>query len=96
MSKDTIAALFHVSGRVQGVAYRAYTLERALAIGVRGYARNLADGRVEVLACGTPSALKELGEWLYEGSPSSRVERVTRSEIDPTECDAYPSFSIAG
>ena len=95
MSADTVAARFHVSGRVQGVAFRAYTLERALALGLRGYVRNLADGRVEVLACGAAGAVKDLGGWLYEGSPSSRVERVVCGEVDPAECDAYRSFTVA-
>ena len=95
MSADTIAARFHVSGRVQGVAFRAYTLERALALGLRGYARNLADGRVEVLACGSAGAVKDLGEWLYEGSPSSRVERVVRGEVDPTDCEEFTTFRVA-
>jgi len=94
MSAD-VAARFHVSGRVQGVAYRAYTLERALALGLRGYVRNLADGRVEVLARGDAESVNELGEWLYEGSPSSRVERVERRDAAPAECDGYRSFTVA-
>jgi acylphosphatase len=95
MSADTIAARFHVSGRVQGVAFRAYTLERALALGLRGYVRNLPDGRVEVLAYGATGAVREIAEWLYEGSPSSRVERVVRAEVDPAECEELTAFRVA-
>jgi acylphosphatase len=65
-----------VSGRVQGVFYRASTAERARALGVTGYAKNLADGRVEVLACGEEAAVKELCGWLWEGSPAAKVEAV--------------------
>ena len=89
-----IAARFHVAGRVQGVSFRFYTLERALALGLRGYVRNLPDRRVEVLACGTPEALHALGEWLWEGSPAARVTGVSRAEMDPTDCDKHPGFSI--
>lgn len=92
---DAIAARFHVAGRVQGVAFRAYTLERAIALGLTGYARNLADRRVEVLACGAPGAVDALGAWLHEGSPAARVTRVERAEVDPSECDRYASFTIA-
>jgi acylphosphatase len=89
-----IAARFYVSGRVQGVAFRAYTLERALALGLRGYARNLRDGRVEVVACGAVDAVKALGEWLAVGSPAARVAEVQRAEMDSAECEKYPRFTI--
>ena len=62
-----------VSGRVQGVFYRASTRERAHALGVSGHARNLADGRVEVLACGEPAAVDALCDWLWQGPPSAQV-----------------------
>ena len=55
---DWIARRCLVSGRVQGVWYRAATRERAVALGVTGHALNLADGRVEVLACGDPAAVE--------------------------------------
>ncbi|MGD2055822.1 MAG: acylphosphatase [Gammaproteobacteria bacterium] len=65
-----------VSGRVQGVFFRAATRERALALGVSGYARNLPDGRVEVLACGPREAVEALCHWLQEGPPAARVTAV--------------------
>lgn len=74
------AARFVVSGRVQGVAFRAYTRQQALALGLRGHAVNLRDGRVEVLAVGDPGALDRLGDWLWQGSPLSHVEDVQRRE----------------
>ncbi len=74
------AARFIVSGRVQGVAFRAYTRQQALALGLRGHAVNLPDGRVEVLAVGVAEAIDRLGDWLWQGSPLARVEGVQRHE----------------
>lgn len=85
------AARFVVSGRVQGVAFRAYTRQQALALGLRGHAVNLRDGRVEVLAVGDPDAIDRLGEWLWQGSPLARVEDVQRHEAaadSPVPVDA--------
>ena len=65
-----------VSGRVQGVYYRASTVAVAVQLGLRGWARNLHDGRVEVVAAGTPEAIVELTTWLWNGPPSARVESV--------------------
>lgn len=65
-----------VSGRVQGVFYRATTAERARELGVRGWAKNLADGRVEVVVAGAERDVAELAAWLWEGSPGSRVDAV--------------------
>jgi acylphosphatase len=76
-----------VTGRVQGVFYRASTREQALARGVTGYARNLPDGSVEVLACGDPSAVAELCAWLWEGPPMAEVVRV---EIEKLADSALP------
>jgi len=66
----------HISGRVQGVWFRASTREQAVRLGVNGYARNLADGRVEVLACGDEEALSQLQEWLWQGPRGARVDQV--------------------
>lgn len=75
---------YWVGGRVQGVYYRATVAGRARELGVRGYARNIPDGRVEVLACGADSAVDEFVEWLWIGSSASKVTSV---EIEPTVCD---------
>ncbi len=71
-----------VSGRVQGVWYRASTQEQGRRLGLSGYARNLADGRVEVLACGVENALSELVEWLWEGPAGARVDSVECGEVE--------------
>ena len=72
------AARFVVSGKVQGVFFRASTREQALKLGLRGYAKNLADGRVEVLAAGDEAALDELTAWLRQGPPRARVDELER------------------
>jgi acylphosphatase len=79
---DWIARRCLVAGRVQGVFFRARTRQRAEQLGVTGYARNLADGRVEVVACGEPAAVLTLCEWLWQGSPASRVTLVQVEELE--------------
>ena len=78
------AARFFVSGRVQGVAFRAHTRVQALALGLRGHARNLADGRVEVLAVGDADAIERLAQWLQQGPPLAQVDDVLRESIAET------------
>jgi len=78
-------ARFLVAGVVQGVHYRATTRARALALGIRGHARNLDDGRVEVVAVGDPGAIEELARWLWIGPPSARVDAVTREPADAVD-----------
>jgi acylphosphatase len=65
-----------VEGRVQGVAFRYRTLERAEALGVHGWVRNLTDGRVEAWLEGDAGAVDALLTWLREGPPMSRVAGV--------------------
>ena len=85
------ATRFIISGRVQGVFFRASTREQAQGLGLRGCARNLPDGRVEVLAVGPDDAIQQLEQWLQHGPPSARVDRVERSS---TEADAGDGFSV--
>ena len=72
------AARFIVSGKVQGVFFRASARDRANALGLRGFAKNLPDGRVEVLAAGSDAAIDELAAWLREGPPMARVDDLER------------------
>ncbi len=65
-----------VSGRVQGVAYRAFVLDQARKIGLTGWARNLPGGQVEVLAQGTDQALERLEGQLRKGPFLARVDSV--------------------
>lgn len=71
---------FVVSGRVQGVWFRASTRKQAEQLGLSGHAINLPDGRVEVLACGTGTALDALAAWLWRGPDMATVEDVVSEE----------------
>lgn len=79
------AARFLVSGRVQGVAFRAHARAQALALGLRGHAINLDDGRVEVLAAGEGGAIDALARWLAQGPPLARVDALEREPADARE-----------
>ena len=81
-----------VSGRVQGVFYRATCVRKAESLGLSGFARNLADGRVEVLACGEEAVVNEFVDWLWEGSPASRVTDVAVEHADPSLVQRTTSF----
>ncbi len=74
-------ARFLVSGRVQGVFFRASTRNEAERLGLSGTANNLADGRVEVVASGSDAALDALEKWLRLGPPSARVDGVVREAM---------------
>ncbi len=69
-----------VGGRVQGVYYRATAARRARELGVRGHARNLPDGRVEVLACGDSEVVEAFVSWLWVGSSACKVTSVEASD----------------
>ena len=75
-----------VSGHVQGVGFRWFTEREALKRDVRGYVRNLADGRVEVIAQGEKETLLQFCERVRRGPPASRVEdvRIERVTVDDT------------
>jgi acylphosphatase len=91
---------FLVTGKVQGVYFRHSTRLEAERLAIRGVARNLPDGSVEVIAHGTPTAVASLRQWLHRGPKSARV--VTVRELDPAARDvgavadgaASPSFAI--
>ncbi|QWP78860.1 acylphosphatase [Lysobacter sp. K5869] len=79
------AARFYVSGKVQGVWFRASTREQAVGLELRGYANNLRDGRVEVLAAGDAAAIERLAQWLRHGPPNARVDRLEREPAGEDE-----------
>jgi acylphosphatase len=90
---ERLAATLLVSGRVQGVGFRAATVEQARRLGLLGHARNLPDGRVEVLAVGADAAVAALAAWLQAGPPLARVDAVERSAASP---EAEASATAAG
>ncbi len=67
---------FIVNGRVQGVFFRQSSKQCADTLGLTGWVRNRQDGSVEGLACGTSEALESFRQWLDEGPPAARVDRV--------------------
>lgn len=71
-----------ISGRVQGVFFRASTQKLALQLGVTGIVRNLDDGRVEVIAQAEEEVLQALIDWCRQGPPSAKVERVELIELN--------------
>jgi acylphosphatase len=79
-----------VSGRVQGVYYRGAAAARARELEISGYARNLPDGRVEVLAWGEEPAVEEFIAWLWIGSSASKVIAVEVAEA-PARRDQPPA-----
>lgn len=82
----------NVRGRVQGVFFRAFTRDRAKSLGLKGYVRNLPDGSVEVYAEGDEGKLRELIDFLHEGSSYSSVEDVDVQYVEPER--RYEDFEI--
>ncbi len=83
---------FRVSGRVQGVGFRAAACSQARRLGLAGWVRNLADGRVELLAQGEAARLDSLFAWLQRGPPAAGVTGIERSS-EPC-CDLPVGFNI--
>src|SRR5690606_23605967 len=96
MRSLVVARRCFVAGRVQGVFFRASTREKALELGCRGYARNLSDGRVEVLAVGDPTAVQALTEWLWRGPPAAHVQSVEVEEVTPETLGEQPVGFVTG
>jgi len=78
----TRSLLCHVSGKVQGVGFRSFIRNLAVSLGLRGYARNLWDGRVETLVQGEDTELAEFQARLVQGSPYSRVTDMDCRDLD--------------
>lgn len=74
-----------VTGRVQGVNFRHYTIEKARDLGVNGWVANKPDGTVEVIAVGPRQKLEALLAFLHTGSPQARVTRVNADWQEASE-----------
>ena len=90
-----VARRFVISGKVQGVFFRASTARMAEQLGVRGLARNLPDGSVEVLALGAATSLVTLAGWLRQGPPLAMVTSVTEQEQDAARYAGLRDFRTA-
>ncbi len=77
------ATRFLISGQVQGVGFRMFVARQAERLAVTGYARNLDDGRVEVVADGSDEAITTLEGRLRDGPPGARVEKMERTSPPP-------------
>jgi acylphosphatase len=89
----TIARRWFVRGRVQGVGYRYFAQKSASSLGLRGYTRNLDDGRVEVYAAGPEAKLDELAGLLHRGPRWADVHGVTQEEA---AVERHSGFEIVG
>ncbi len=80
----------YVTGRVQGVFYRASTEEKAVSLGLAGFVRNQTDGSVYIEAEGEASQVDTLAEWCHQGPPQAKVAQVKTEEGTPK---GYPGFT---
>ena len=81
-----------VSGRVQGVWYRAHTREKAVGLGIVGFVRNLPDGTVEIVAQGDDAQVDTLMDWARVGPPMAEVSEVRVREM--VEDEEFNSFEV--
>ena len=82
-----------VSGRVQGVGYRQFIRVAAERRGIRGWVRNRADGRVEIVVVGTPEEASEMEAIAAKGPVFGRVDNVEKTDV-PHEVNTIKSFEI--
>jgi acylphosphatase len=86
-----VSYVAHISGKVQGVYFRASSQQMAIEYSVSGYARNLTDGDVEVLLCGEKKNVDKMLRWLNHGPSSAKVSQVKSKQIPWQE---HNHFSI--
>ena len=92
MSSDVIGMRFVVSGKVQGVFFRASAAHEAARLGIRGHAINLPDKRVEVVAVGGAESVAAFRRWLQRGPPAARVDGVDANVLPAEEFAAVTGF----
>ncbi|MCP4322896.1 MAG: acylphosphatase [Alteromonadales bacterium] len=76
-----VSYIAHISGRVQGVYFRASSQQQAIDYSLSGYARNLADGVVEVLLCGEEANIEKMLEWLAHGPEQAEVTKIQHKQV---------------
>jgi len=81
-----------ITGRVQGVWFRASTKQKAEQLGITGWVRNTTDGRVEAIFEGEESSIKDMIEWCHHGPPHAKIEKVEKKDQNPT--NGFDGFSI--
>lgn len=85
---------FTVSGRVQGVFFRASTHDKAQQLGLNGWVRNLSTGHVELLACGEKKNIEKLKQWLWQGPEFAKVTEVKSEIMSDTSAGYHHHFSV--
>ena len=81
-----------ITGKVQGVAFRHHTAKMALSLNLKGWVRNLDDGRVEAVFEGVDDAVDAMLAWCQQGPPLAHVTHVDAREESPSR--SYPDFRI--
>lgn len=84
-----VSYIAHVSGKVQGVYFRASSQQKAIDYGLSGYARNLADGDVEVLLCGEQNSVDKMLDWLKHGPPQADVADMQQKQVQWQELNYF-------
>jgi acylphosphatase len=91
---DRVSRRFRVTCRVQGVYFRQSTRAQAQRLALLGYARNMPDGSVEVLAHGVAEAVTELHGWLKRGPSGARVDGVLEIDLEPDAASPLAEFQV--
>jgi acylphosphatase len=91
MTKDIIQKHIFISGRVQGVGFRAFTRKEASSRGITGWVKNLADGRVEIKIQGEREDIKDMIRRIKEGPSFARVNDV---EVSDEEIENFDRFEV--
>lgn len=81
----------HVTGKVQAVWYRKYTVDKAVELNITGFVKNLPDDSVYIVATGTAEQVMQLADWCWTGSPRSKVNSVT---VDDVKLQEFEGFRI--
>jgi len=89
-----VARRFIVSGRVQRVGFRWFTIDAAARDGLTGWVRNLPDGRVEALVEGESEAVDRFERFIRRGPPAARVDEIETDIVAPT--GRFPGFTARG
>ena len=91
-AEDRVCHHYSVSGIVQGVFFRDSTREKARSLNISGYAKNMADGSVEIIACGSAENIAKMSEWLKRGPPMATVDGIEEQIVSDRE---FTGFRIA-
>jgi acylphosphatase len=91
MAERIVQMRVRVSGRVQGVSYRASARKQALALSLRGWVRNLEDGRVEAVFNGPQRSVEAMVAWCHRGPLRAAVDGV---EVAPMALEAFEGFDV--